>query len=498
MGERSAGGACRDGSYRVTGDRGVLGAPILLALSASSSSRRYSGAIPIRPRLIEAPCLPYWWHWGCCAWARSFSAAGSSPCLQGPPPLPPRSAAWVRSGLFLLALAPGLGGVEPLAFGLGTAAVALGYVALTLAWASSLLAMDGRSALLVMVIGYAFGSLAPLTDLASQRAALGFTLLAPVGSAVAWLLCRPDGASVGRTPDYSLGGLRRLPATARGHDRGLPLCGTHSRGAFVSLEARIALLVRVVDVAVAFGFMGVMLVLVRGKGPEDWAPSIKVAWVVLALVAIAGMLLMLAGLPRYFVVGEGLVAAAFNCFELLLWILLVRLARERALSVALLFCFVFCICKVVPVFCWQAARSVDDCPGGIARGYGVCSAPTCAGVPSDCGNIRVFGLWRCHMGRRGCRDGRAVSRWQRISWVRRFGGHPAPTGLVSEERVRLYGLTPRELEVMGCVLRGYSYQKTAAEMGLSLSTVQSHAKNLYRKCGVHTKDELVEWVHGRG
>lgn len=75
---------------------------------------------------------------------------------------------------------------------------------------------------------------------------------------------------------------------------------------------------------------------------------------------------------------------------------------------------------------------------------------------------------------------------------------PAPTGPVSEERAQLYGLTPRELEVMGCVLRGYSYQKTADEMGLSLSTVQSHAKNLYRKCGVHTKDELVEWVQGQG
>ena len=121
-------------------------------------------------------------------------------------------------GAFLLALAPGLGGVEPLAFGLGTAAVALGYVALTLAWASSLLAMDGRSALLVMVIGYAFGSLAPLTDLASQR---DCPRLYPACSR--WLCgglaslptrWRLRGSHARLLPWRS----QASPATARGHD----------------------------------------------------------------------------------------------------------------------------------------------------------------------------------------------------------------------------------------------------------------------------------------
>lgn len=400
-------------------------------------------------------------------------------------------------GAFLLALAPGLGGFEPLAFGVGAAAVALGYVALTLVWASSLLAMDGRSALLVMVIGYAFGSLAPLTDLASQGAAFGFTLLAPVGSAAAWLLCRPDGASVGRAPDYSLGGLRRLPLLLVVMIAIFLFAGRVTVGAFVSLEAQIALLVRVVDVAVAFGFMGVMLVLIRGKGPEDWAPSIKVAWVLLALVAIAGMLLMLAGLSRYFVVGEGLVAAAFNCFELLLWILLVRLARERALSVALLFCFVFCICKVVPVFCGKLLAPWMTALVGSPEATGFIPLLLVLVFLLIAATFVFLAFGGAIWGSGGAEvaaprpDGKESSGSD-------VPAASVPTGPVSEERVRLYGLTPRELEVMGCVLRGYSYQKTAAEMGLSLSTVQSHAKNLYRKCGVHTKDELVEWVHGRG
>ena len=32
-------------------------------------------------------------------------------------------------------------------------------------------------------------------------------------------------------------------------------------------------------------------------------------------------------------------------------------------------------------------------------------------------------------------------------------------------------------------------------MGLSESTVQSHSKGIYRKAGVHTKQELVDLVY---
>ena len=400
-------------------------------------------------------------------------------------------------GALLLTLAPGLGGFEPFAFGLGAVAVALGYVALTMAWASSLLAMEGRSALLVMVIGYALGSLAPFTDLASQGAALGFTLLAPVGSAAAWVLCRPDGAAAGRQPDYSLGSLKRLPLLLVVMIALFLFAGRVTVGAFVSPGAQIALLVRAVDVAVAFGFMVVMLVLIKGKSPEDWVPSIKVAWVLLALVAIAGMLLMLAGLSQYFAVGEGLVAAAFNCFELLLWVLLVRLARERALSVALLVCFVFCICKVVPVFCGKLLAPWMTALAGSPEAMGLIPLLLVLVFLLIAATF-VFLAFGGAIWGGGSAGAAAVHSGSEEPPASDAPAVPAPTGPVSEERAQLYGLTPRELEVMGCVLRGYSYQKTADEMGLSLSTVQSHAKNLYRKCGVHTKDELVEWVQGQG
>lgn len=55
-----------------------------------------------------------------------------------------------------------------------------------------------------------------------------------------------------------------------------------------------------------------------------------------------------------------------------------------------------------------------------------------------------------------------------------------------------YGLTEREAEVLALLLRGNTYKKIAALMYVSDSTVQSHAKSIYRKVDVHTKQELVD------
>ena len=56
------------------------------------------------------------------------------------------------------------------------------------------------------------------------------------------------------------------------------------------------------------------------------------------------------------------------------------------------------------------------------------------------------------------------------------------------------GLTERELDVMRLIAKGYSYQAIADELCISLSTVQGHTKNVYRKLGVHSKQEVISYV----
>jgi len=53
------------------------------------------------------------------------------------------------------------------------------------------------------------------------------------------------------------------------------------------------------------------------------------------------------------------------------------------------------------------------------------------------------------------------------------------------------GLTPRELEVVGCVLKGSSNRDIAQQFQLSEETVKRHLSNIFEKTGVSTRLELA-------
>lgn len=57
-----------------------------------------------------------------------------------------------------------------------------------------------------------------------------------------------------------------------------------------------------------------------------------------------------------------------------------------------------------------------------------------------------------------------------------------------------HGLTAREEEVLGHLLRGKSTAAIAADIFLSKNTVRTHVSHIYQKAGVHGRDELVELV----
>lgn len=54
-----------------------------------------------------------------------------------------------------------------------------------------------------------------------------------------------------------------------------------------------------------------------------------------------------------------------------------------------------------------------------------------------------------------------------------------------------FHLSPRETEVLQHIAKGMSYQEVAAEMGVSLSTVQTYVRGLYRKLQVHNRVAAV-------
>ena len=381
-------------------------------------------------------------------------------------------------GACAVVLAPHTGVLEGVLFLLGVCGIALGHLALTLAWASVFVAMDLSRSLSILVAAYALASFVPFSYLLPMPVGTSIVVLSPALSSLCWFV---GSHEVRIGTDRSFGGVRSLPIELISMIALFLLVGRFALGTTVTVDAPIALSVRCVDFLMDIVLMlSVFAVLHRKWCNASWGLAVKVSWLVPATLFVAGMLLLISNVAHLKAIGEGIVAAGFNCFEFVLWAILVGVVAKRDLSIVIVFGCVFTACRLIPMF------------------FGKLVVP----------HIMLLLGWTDA-------DEQLVPlllvlvlllvaatffflAFNGISFE--TDGTSAEVSVsspVSKDRVELYGLTPREVEVVGYVLNGFSYQKTADEMGVSLSTVQTHVKNLYRKMGIHTRDELVDAIRDR-
>jgi two-component system response regulator NreC len=84
--------------------------------------------------------------------------------------------------------------------------------------------------------------------------------------------------------------------------------------------------------------------------------------------------------------------------------------------------------------------------------------------------------------------------------------HPAITRLlvtdlapsVDPQKDSLEMLTPRELEVMGYIIRGLTNRQIAETLFISMRTVEGHRASLFSKLGLKNRVELVEFAEKYG
>lgn len=57
-----------------------------------------------------------------------------------------------------------------------------------------------------------------------------------------------------------------------------------------------------------------------------------------------------------------------------------------------------------------------------------------------------------------------------------------------------FGLTQREKEILFCISLGYSMRKTSEVLYISTSTVHAHTSMVYRKLGVHSRQEVIDLI----
>jgi len=70
----------------------------------------------------------------------------------------------------------------------------------------------------------------------------------------------------------------------------------------------------------------------------------------------------------------------------------------------------------------------------------------------------------------------------------------APSGEQAESTDELDRLSAREREVMRLIARGYAYKEVAAELFISIKTVETHVSAVLRKLQLSSRHELTAWA----
>lgn len=73
----------------------------------------------------------------------------------------------------------------------------------------------------------------------------------------------------------------------------------------------------------------------------------------------------------------------------------------------------------------------------------------------------------------------------------------SPISKRCETLAERYGLTKRETEVMVLLAKGRSLERVQEELTIAKGTATAHAHHIYRKLGIHSRQELMDMVDGR-
>lgn len=382
------------------------------------------------------------------------------------------------AGYALLYAAPAL--PAPLsiaAFSASALLVSGGYAALVLAWACTLVRVDPRQAVASVLGAMLLYAVLSLAGLGTAQSGAVANVAVPCVSSALWLAVRvgPAGHAPQRSP---LSSLRSLPWVQIGLIALFLFGGRIIIGLFFdySLESRqTELLIR--DALIGFV---VAFLLVRLRHAPDPLRHIHASWMPVALVFLFGALLQLALGSRADVLGCGVVNAMLCCFECIVYLMLVQFAQEKQASPVLVFGFWLIALKTLPIF-------IQRCPTAILSNQLNLSGVTLALSVAFVVMAIIAGM----LAFSNRRDGQGAER----------AGSDTPAG-ISPARAAFdslcaeAGLTPREREIVALVVQGNSQKKIAELLGLSYSTVQSYAKGIYPKLGIHSKQELVDLFAG--
>lgn len=387
---------------------------------------------------------------------------------------------------------------------LDTVLYAFVVVALTYTWAGWCVAVSARRAALVAIGSFALSFFVKLLGLLPGFASTVASALLPLASLVCWRCavareaCGGISAICGRWDSRGIGAIEGPTRRMIGVLVAFLIAGGAFRGIAFGMVSGESIdpafsLQDAISVSVA------VLVLVYYLAHSS---TLRLPWFIMPLSVIvffAGLLLMMVFADDQPAIGGSIVVVGRTSLGLVFWIVLVDVARSQRLSIVRVFGVLFVLVDVVsslsgyvivPLAVSLMDFSLDNATAVFASVVAFVlmvvsvmllgqSLVATLGATGEA--VAVVGE-----GPGGCGDAGGG----------RDTGGAAPGEGPRRGWLDTYGLTDRETMVADLLAEGNSQRIIANRLQVSIGTVQTHAKNVYRKLGIHSKQELIDLAHG--
>lgn len=375
------------------------------------------------------------------------------------------------AGAVVLVATPVLGAAaEPVGLGVGSLLLSLGFCGLTVAWMSWLACDGGTRALEDALLSFALCSFLLLSSLLPAAFVMVRIVAAPLVSGALWAYLRRS-ADPATAPSAAIAAFKaeKPPASLLVAVILLFVIGCTTAGLIHFDEGTLRVIERTASVAISCVILAAIYVTARNTG--QLVSMVRKAWLALVVAFLAGesVVVLFGGVVQE--IGMAVFWASLSCLEVLILAVMAMWCNVTGRSAIAVLGVATVLLRVIPG--WVGKFAAPAC----MEALGIAPASMVGGfvVASSLLLVSATLLFLNAMVESGSAAGASLE--TRAHAVDRL--------------TEAYLLTPREADVLGLLLQGLSYQAIADRLQITLGTVQTHTKGLYRKMDVHSRDELV-------
>lgn len=399
-------------------------------------------------------------------------------------------------GWTLTLVAPFFGIFTQFILALGCLLSSLGYAWLTLCWGFSICSLSSSHSALALLLAFATSSVLQLTAFLPHPVVVTVAVIAPTLSGIAWFCC--NAQTQDRDTHERHNASPSMPLGIIGILGFFLIAGRLAVGLLAYVTEAVPDNDRLLTIVCSLVMSA--LILVASRHIQDKGRLLQIAWSGLVVIFMAGMFSLLVSNTMMGHVATASLSAVLGCFEVELFAIVAMSAKNCGVSGVSAFGSTVLLFRVLPNFLGKNLTPIligtDPAWAQQVTTFVVPFMTFLAVVATIVFmNARTMGKisWFGNMDPTGIAPENIEGAFCWNTQAMETHNQASPTA-TCKMLASQFGLTAREVDVLLLVSEGRSYQRIADSLGISLGTVQGHVKCLYRKLGVHTKQEVIELV----